>query len=40
MFPTINVKETGANIRNIMDKQGITAKDIQEYLNLASVQSE
>ena len=39
MFPTIDVKETGANIRDIMDKQGITAKDIQEYLNLASVQS-
>ncbi len=39
MFPTINVKETGANLRRIMDKQGITAKDVQEYLNLASVQS-
>lgn len=39
MFPTINVKETGANLRKIMDKRGITAKDVQEYLNLASVQS-
>lgn len=39
MFPTINVKETGANLRRIMNKQGITAKDVQEYLNLASVQS-
>lgn len=39
MFPTINVKETGANLHRIMDKQGITAKDVQEYLNLASVQS-
>ena len=39
MFPTINVKETGANLRRIMDKRGITAKDVQKYLNLASVQS-
>ena len=39
MFPTINVKETGANLRRIMDKRGITAKEVQKYLNLASVQS-
>lgn len=39
MFPIINVKETGANLRCIMDKRGISAKDVQEYLNLASVQS-
>lgn len=39
MFPTINVKETGANLHEIMDKRGITVKDVQEYLNLASVQS-
>ena len=39
MFPTINVKETGANLHEIMDKRGISAKDVQEYLNLASVQS-
>ena len=39
MFPIINVKETGANLRRIMDKRGISAKDVQEYLNLASVQS-
>ena len=39
MFPTIDVKETGANLRRIMDERGITAKDVQEYLNLASVQS-
>ena len=39
MFPTINVKETGANLRRIMDARGITARDVQEYLNLASVQS-
>lgn len=39
MFPAINLKETGINLRRIMDKCGISAKDIQEYLNLASVQS-
>ena len=39
MFPVIYLKETGINLRRIMDKRGITAKDIQEYLNLASVQS-
>lgn len=39
MFPTINLKETGINLRRIMDKRGISARDVQEYLNLASVQS-
>lgn len=39
MFPTINLRETGINLHRIMDKCGITAKDIKEYLNLASVQS-
>ena len=39
MFPVIYLKETGINLRRIMDKRGITAKDIQGYLNLASVQS-
>ena len=39
MFPKINVKETGANIRKLMEERGITAKDVQEYLKLASVQS-
>ena len=39
MLPAINLKETGINIRRIMDKRDISAKDIQAYLNLASVQS-
>ena len=39
MFPIINLRETGVNIHRIMDKRGITPKDIKEYLNLASVQS-
>lgn len=39
MFPTINLRETGVNLHRIMDKRGITPKDIKEYLNLTSVQS-
>ena len=39
MFPTINLRETGINLRRIMDKRGIGAKDVQEYLNLSSIQS-
>ena len=39
MFPIINLRETGINLRRIMDKRGIDAKDVQKYLNLASVQS-
>ena len=39
VFPTINLKETGINLRRIMDKRGIEPKDVQEYLNLASAQS-
>lgn len=39
MFPTINLKETGMKLHRIMNERGITAKDVQRYLNLASVQS-
>ena len=39
MFPLINKRETGVNLRRIMDRQGFTAKDIQEYLGLGCVQS-
>ena len=39
MFPTIDKKETGINIRRIMDERGITVKDVQEYLGLGCVQS-
>lgn len=39
MFPIINLRETGINLRRIMDKRGIEPKDVQEYLNLASAQS-
>lgn len=39
MFPLINVKETGINLRRIMDKRNLTVKDVQRYLGLGSVQS-
>ena len=39
MFPIINKRETGINLRRIMDKRGITAKDVQQYLGLGCVQS-
>ena len=39
MSPRINLKETGINLRRIMDKRGITVKDVQKYLGLGSVQS-
>ena len=39
MFPVINKHDTGTNIRRIMDMRGITAKDVQQYLNLGCVQS-
>ena len=38
MFPTINLRETGVNLHRIMDKRGITPKDIKEFLNLGSIQ--
>jgi len=39
MFPTINLRETGLNLHRIMDKRGITPKDIKEFLNLGSIQT-
>ena len=39
MFPQIDMKQTGINIRRIMDERGFTVKDIQKYLGLGSVQS-
>lgn len=39
MFPVINKKETGINLRKIMDTRGLSAKDVQEYLGLGCVQS-
>lgn len=39
MFPLISKRETGVNLRRIMDMRGITPKDVQEYLGLGCVQS-
>lgn len=39
MFPVINKRATGINLRKIMDQRGITVKDVQKYLGLGSVQS-
>ena len=39
MFTLINKRETGVNLRRIMDMRGITPKDVQEYLGLRCVQS-
>ena len=39
MFPVINLRETGVNLHRIMDKRGITPKDIKEFLNLGSIQT-
>ncbi len=39
MIPLINKRETGTNLRRIMDARGITVRDVQQYLGLGSVQS-
>lgn len=39
MFPLINKRETGINLRRIMDRLGISARDVQDYLGLGCVQS-
>lgn len=39
MIPVINKKETGLKLRKIMDEKGFSVKDIQQYLELGSVQS-
>ena len=39
MLPLINKRETGVNLRRIMDMRGITPKDVQEYLGHGCVQS-
>ena len=39
MFPVINKRETGINLRRIMDMRGVSAKHVQQYLELGCVQS-
>lgn len=38
-YPIIDMKATGRNIKGLMDRTGITVKDIKEYLGLAAPQS-
>ncbi len=39
MVPIINMRETGINLRLLMDKKGISVKDVKDYLGLTSIQS-
>ena len=39
MFPTIDKRATGINLRRLMDERGITVKDVQKFLGLGCVQS-
>lgn len=39
MIPMIDKKETGIQLRKIMDQYGVSVKDVQKYLGLGSVQS-
>lgn len=39
MIPLIDKKQTGINLRRIMDECGFTVKDVQQYLRLGSIQS-
>lgn len=39
IFPVIDKRKTGVNLRRIMDERGLTVKDVKEYLHLGSVQS-
>ncbi len=38
-FPLIDKRETGINLRRIMDMRGVSARDVQEWLGLGCVQS-
>ena len=39
MFPTIDKRKTGIQLRKLMDDRGLSVKDVQQYLGLGSVQS-
>lgn len=38
-YPVIDRLKTGNTLKRIMQQYGMTARDVQEYLNLACVQS-
>ena len=37
-YPVVDMKKTGQNIKRIMQKKGLTVKDIQTFLELAAPQ--
>ena len=39
MYPVIDKRETGINLRKIMDHHKLTIKDVQQFLGLGSAQS-
>lgn len=39
MYPIIDKRETGINMRRIMDQHKLTVKDVQQFLGLGSAQS-
>ena len=39
MYPMIDTVQTGLTIKALMTQQHLSAKDIQEYLNLSCVQT-
>ena len=39
MIPLIDKRATGTQLQRLMDTRGITVKDVQQYLELGSVQS-
>ena len=39
MFPTIDKRATGINLRRLMDEREITVKDVQKFLGLGCVES-
>ena len=38
-YPKIDMYRTGQNMKRIMQKRGLTVRDVQEYLGLATSQS-
>lgn len=39
MVPVIDKRKTGVRLRQLMDERGLSVKDVQQYLDLGSVQS-
>lgn len=39
MFPIIDKRKTGIHLRRLMEERNLTVRDVQQYLELGSVQS-